>query len=55
MLTEQTKTQRPWERLGTPVTQRLTTKEALKITDNDWKVEKVSMMSAPEIVYIKDD
>lgn len=48
---------RPWqeEGIGVPVTGALTTKEALKLSGHDWTVEKVRMMTAPKIVYIKDD
>jgi len=48
---------RPWqeEGIGVPVTGALTTKEALKLSNHDWKVEKVSQMSAPQVVYLQDE
>jgi phage/plasmid-like protein (TIGR03299 family) len=49
--------QRPWEPLGAsvPVEGRLQTGEALRLTNMDWKVDKVSIISAPNIVYLLDD
>ena len=54
---QETKTLRPWEKegVGVPVAGRLTTGEALKITNNDWKVDKVTMMTAPVIEYVIDE
>jgi len=54
---EKTKQRPPWARgnIGTPVVGRLTTREALRVTGNDWKVAKVSMMSSPKIVYVLDE
>lgn len=47
----------PWQKegVGVPVTGALTTEEALKISRHDYLVEKVSLMTAPQIVYLKDD
>jgi phage/plasmid-like protein (TIGR03299 family) len=47
----------PWQEkgVGVPIVGALTTKEALKISGHDWKVEKVSMMTSPRIVYLKDE
>lgn len=54
---QETKLLRPWERegVGIPVTGRLTTREALRITNNDWLVDKVTMMTAPKIQYVLDE
>ena len=48
---------RPWEEkgVGVPVIGALLTEEALKISKHDWGVEKVSMMSAPQIRYLQDE
>ena len=48
---------RPWETIGlsVPVEGRLRTREALRLTNTDWSVEKVSMITAPKIVYVLDD
>jgi phage/plasmid-like protein (TIGR03299 family) len=46
---------RPWEKLGIPVTGRLTTGEALAITNNNWKVCKITQQTAPRLVYLKDE
>ena len=48
---------RPWqeEGVGVPITGALTTKEALKLSGLDYKVEKISQMSAPQTVYLKDN
>lgn len=51
----ETTQRRPWEKVGVPVSGRLTTGEALKITNNDWLVEKVSMMTSPQFVYVMDE
>lgn len=47
----------PWQEkgVGVPITGALTTKEALKLSGHDWKVEKVSMITSPKIVYLKDE
>jgi phage/plasmid-like protein (TIGR03299 family) len=47
----------PWqeEGVGVPITGALTTKEALRLGGHDWRVEKVHMMTAPKIVYLKDE
>jgi phage/plasmid-like protein (TIGR03299 family) len=47
----------PWQEkgVGVPITGALTTQEALKLSGHDWKVEKVHMMTAPQIVYLKDE
>lgn len=52
-----TKNLRPWQKegIGVPVQSALTTHEALKLTGHDWGVEKVSLMTAPQIVYLKDE
>ena len=52
-----TKIMRPWERenVGVAVTGRLTTGEALRITNTDWGVDKVTMMTAPQIKYVLDE
>lgn len=52
---QSTTSMRPWEKIGVPVTGRLTTGEALRITNNDWKVHKVTQQTAPRIVYLKDE
>lgn len=58
-MSKPTATQRlfPWQEkgVGVPITGALTTKEALKLSGHDWKVEKVHMMTAPRIVYLKDE
>lgn len=48
---------RPWQRegIGVPITGAVTTRQALKLSGHDWVVEKVSMMTAPQIVYLKDE
>lgn len=47
----------PWQKkgVGVPITGALTTKEALRISGNDWQVEKVHMRTAPLIVFLKDE
>ena len=43
---------RPWEEVGVtvPVEGRLRTGEALRLTNHDWTVSKVSLITAPEMV-----
>ena len=48
---------RPWQKegVGTPITGAVNTRHALKLSGHDWLVEKVSMMSAPRIVFLRDE
>lgn len=57
---EQTTRQlRPWEKEGVgiavPMSGRLTTGEALRITNHAWSVDKVTMMTAPRVEYVIDE
>ena len=47
-----TKLVRPWDKVGVsvPVEGRLRTGEALRLTNNDWEVAKVALITAPEMV-----
>ena len=51
MLTTPTALIRPWDKVGVtvPVEGRLRTGEALRLTNHDWTVEKVSLITAPEM------
>lgn len=52
---QQTTAQRPWEKVGVPVSGRLTTGEALRLTGHDYLVDKVTMMTAPKINYVLNE
>lgn len=43
---------RPWEKIGVPVPieGQLKTSEALRLTNNDWGVDKVSLITSPNMV-----
>lgn len=51
-----TKLIRPWEKVGVqvPIEGQLSTSEALRLTGNDWVVDKVSMYTAPNMVRTED-
>lgn len=47
---------KPWDRVGVsvPIEGRLRALDALRLTSQDWGVEKVSMVSKPNLVYETD-
>jgi len=51
-----TKLIRPWEKVGVsvPAEGQLRTSEALRLTNTDWTVEKVSLVTAPKMVRASD-
>ncbi len=51
-----TKLTRPWEKIGVsvPIEGQLNTADALRLTNNNWTVDKVSMQTAPNMVRNED-